>query len=122
MASKTAIAFAEAFEAMLQQAIQGAGSAAVAEEPEAEEPVAAAPKRSRKSKKAVVTLEDVRGALVALAEAKDKQSVVEVLSRFGVAKIGDLAEENYAECKEAAEAEAAADDEGESEDEDDPFA
>ena len=95
----------------------GGGTKAAA----AEEPAAAPAKRTRRAKPAEpeVSLEDVRTAMIALADAKDKAAVVEVLSRFGVAKIGDLKPENYAECKELAEAETA--DGGDAGDED-PFA
>jgi hypothetical protein len=108
----------------LVEEIAGGGNGAPAPAPARSRAAAAEPaapaKRTRKSKAAPpeVTLEDVRTSLIALNDARDKQAVIEVLSRFGVAKIGDLPEENYAEAKEAADAEAA---EEEPDPEDDPF-
>lgn len=115
-------AIREALDALadaLEEALAGAGKgrkAAPAEEPADEEP--AAPARGKKSKKAAVTMEQVREAMVALNEEHGKPALIDVLSRFGVTKLGDLPEEHFAEAKELAEnyePEAAA------EDDDDPL-
>ena len=76
-------------------------------------------KPSKKTKKAR-TLDEVKGKLVELSEVADKQAVKDVLSRFGVTKLGDLPEENYNECHDVAvEAIAEATAEPEPEDDDD---
>ncbi len=76
-------------------------------------------KPSNKTKKAR-TLDEVKGKLVELSEVADKQAVKDVLSRFGVTKLGDLPEENYNECHDVAvEAIAEATTEPEPEDDDD---
>lgn len=59
-------------------------------------------KESKKAKKAK-TMDDVRNALVALNEEHGKSAVVDVLSRFGITKVGDLDEEHFDECIQLAE-------------------
>jgi hypothetical protein len=115
-------AFVTSLTDLVQHIAGGSGAAKAAPAEEVEEP--ATKKRSRNKAEAAkpkVTIEEVRKALIALSEAKDKQAVVEVLSRFGVAKIGDLSEDSYAEAKELAEAEAQAEDDEDGDGEDDPF-
>ena len=75
------------------------------EEEEEEEEEAAPPPKAKKgaAKKPAVDMKKVQAALVALSQDKGKKAVVDVLSRFGVTKLGDLAEENFAECLELAQ-------------------
>lgn len=99
-------AIREALDALadaLEAALAGTGKgkkAAPADEPE--EKPAPAPARGRKAKKAV-TMEEVREAMVALNSEHGKPAIIDVLSRFGVTKLGDLPEEHFAEAKQLAE-------------------
>lgn len=111
---------AELVMAAVQAGMKVSAKGAPAAEPEA--PAAPAKKGRKKAAAPEVTVEDVRTSLLALNEAKGKQAVVDVLARFGVGKIGDLDEAQYAECKELAEAEAAEDDTGDGDGDDDLFA
>jgi hypothetical protein len=99
----------------LTATIKGKKASGVDEPPvDSDEPETSGKKsRKRKPKAAEVTSDDVRAALMALNTAKGKQAVIDVLAQFKVKKLADLAEENYAACKEAAEeaaSEEAADD------------
>lgn len=88
----------------LEAALAGAGKsrkATPAEEPEEAE--APAPARGKSKKKAAVTMEEVREAMIALNSEHGKPAVIDVLSRFGVTKLGDLPEEHFAEAKGLAE-------------------
>jgi len=109
-------ALAELVKAVALAAIKGANGNADAA---AETPAPAAGKKRRKAAAPAVTVEEVRASLIALNEAKGKQAVIDLLARYGVGKIGDLAEENYAEAKTEAESEAMAEDDAEGEGGDD---
>ena len=96
-------ALAEALAELIAEIVAEGSEGVVEEEEAAAEPEPTpARKRGKKGAKAV-TVDEVRNALIALNEAKGKQAVVDVLAQFGVGKVGDLEEANYAECKQAAE-------------------
>ena len=83
------------------------------EEEEEEEP---APRKSKKTK-AATTMNDVRDALIELNAEHGKKAVVDVLSRFGVTKVGDLAEDHFDECIELTKNYATGEEEEEEEEE-----
>lgn len=98
-------AIREALDALadaLEEALAGGGKAKKAAAP-ADDDEPAAPARGKKTKKAAVTMEQVREAMVALNEEHGKPALIDVLSRFGVTKLGDLPEEHFAEAKDLAE-------------------
>lgn len=85
-------AIREALDALadaLEAAVASKGGKAAAEAP-------AAAGKSRK--KAEPTMDDTRDALIELNGKHGKPAVIDVLSRFGVTKIGDLPAEHFAEC------------------------
>lgn len=59
--------------------------------------VAAKPAVKPKGKPAGPTFDDVKTALTELMNAKSKESVKEILSEFGVAKLAELGEDSYAD-------------------------
>ena len=59
--------------------------------------VAAKSAAGGKSKAPVITFDDVKAKLTELMEAKGKETVKQLLSEFGAAKLGDIGEENYGE-------------------------
>ena len=66
------------------------------------------PKKGQKSGKSkptakAKTMDDVRNALVELNSEHGKSAVVDVLSRFGITKVGDLDDEHFDECIRLAE-------------------
>lgn len=75
---------------------------AAEEEPDEEEEEPAPPKKTAKvGKKAkTYTMDQVRDALTALSKEHGKGAIVDILNRFGVSKLGDLPEENFAEAIE----------------------
>lgn len=70
---------------------------------EAETPKGKSPAKEGKKAKKAKTMDDVRNALVALNGEHGKSAVVDVLSRFGITKVGDLDEEHFDECIQLAE-------------------
>jgi hypothetical protein len=109
-------AIREALEA-LADAIEAAIGAGGEEAAEVATPKKGGGKAAGKAKK-TVTMEEVRAAFVQVNKDHGKPAVLDLLTRFGVTKLGDLPEANFAEALELA---SNYEPEPEPEDEEDPL-